>query len=115
MPQRLLALATRSAGSLVAPRNAQRRRRRPARAMADGGGGDAAARQRAAALELLPLLGDAHAHPQLDAANAGATARLRVPAVAAMGVGAAVDWGGVEALAAGGGPCAVIPGFGIHP
>jgi hypothetical protein len=59
---------------------------------------DAAAGDEDAAL--LASLPDAHAHPQLDAANAAATAALRVPCVAAMGVAANVDWGRVEALAA---------------
>ena len=72
---------------------------------------DAGAEARA----LLPLLPDAHAHPQLDREHAVAgTAALRVPRVAAMGVAANVDWGGVEALACELGD-KVIPGFGIHP
>lgn len=66
---------------------------------------------------LLPLLADAHAHPQLDAddAHLAVTAALGVPAIGCMGVAANVDWGRVERLAALAGPSKVIPGFGIHP
>jgi hypothetical protein len=49
--------------------------------------------------DLLPLLADSHAHPQLDVANLNSTVGLRVPCVAAMGVAANVDWGTMERLA----------------
>ena len=84
----------------------------------------AASRQEAEAL--LPLLPDAHAHPQLEEDGAGGgddgwartvarTDALRAPCVAAMGVAANVDWARVERLAAATAPGKVIPGFGIHP
>ena len=69
-----------------------------------------------AADSVLHLLPDSHAHPQLDVHQLEArVAALRVPRVAAMGVAANVDWGGVARLAAVAGSDKIIPGFGIHP